>query len=106
MLAPTVGQDGIKLVWQLSCLRENISPSAPQRLPLLFAIDAMLAIPGGYNYALYCAPGSNQYCAADIGCGGYSGSSSDRRSDGGGGDVEGDGNGGDGGGNGGGDGGD
>jgi hypothetical protein len=101
MLTPTVAQDGIKRAWQLSCLRENISPSAPQRLPLLFAIDAMLAIPGGYNYALYCTPGSNQYCAADIGCGGFSGRSSDRRNDGGGGDVDGngsDGGGGDGGG--------
>lgn len=32
--------------WRLACLEENIDPGKPTRLPLLFGIDAKLAIPG------------------------------------------------------------
>ena len=95
MRTPNLAQDGIKRAWRLSCLRENIDPSAPDRLPLLFAIDAMLAIPDGYKYALNCRPGSNEYCASDIRCGsgsdGSSGSSFHDHGESGGSDAGGDG---------------
>jgi hypothetical protein len=32
--------------WRLACLEENINPEKATRLPLLFALDAKLAIPG------------------------------------------------------------
>lgn len=77
MRTPTVAQQGIKRTWRLSCRREHIDPRTPRRLPLLFAIDAMLSIPDGYKYSLDCQPGSSGiYCASHIDCsGGCSGSS-------------------------------
>lgn len=114
MRTPTLAQDGIKRAWRLSCKGERINSGAPAKLPLLFAMDAMLAIPDGYRYALNCQSGtgsstdsSGNYCAADIGCGsGCGGSassdgcggSSDSGSDGGGSDGGGSDGGGDGGG--------
>lgn len=70
MTSPTQAQDGIKRVWRLACRRENIDPLSPARLPLLFALDAQLGIADGFIYSLQCQPGSNTYCAGDIGCGG------------------------------------
>lgn len=67
MRRPTQAQEGIKRAWQLSCKREGINPSLPEKLPLLFAIDAMLAIPDGYRYSLNCLSTSD-YCASHIGC--------------------------------------
>jgi len=76
MCTPTMAQGGIKRVWRLSCQREHIDPRAPRRLPLLFAIDAMLSIPDGYKYSLDCQPGTGSYCASHIdssgGCAGNS----------------------------------
>lgn len=98
MRTPTLAQHGIKRAWRLSCKREGINPATPARLPLLFAIDAMLAIPDGYRYALNCQSGAD-YCASHIGCGSGCGGSSSADgcsggSDGGGGDSGGDGGGG------------
>lgn len=76
MRTPTQAQTGIKRAWRLSCKREVINPSAPTRLPLLFAIDAMLAIPDGYRYSLNCQSNADSYCASHIGCGSESGGSS------------------------------
>lgn len=70
MATPTLAQDGIKRAWRLACLKEKINPQTPSAMPLLFAIDAQLGIPGGFVYNLHCRPGDNQYCAGDIGCGG------------------------------------
>jgi hypothetical protein len=42
----------LKLTWQLACFHENIMPSAPNRLPLLFAIDKLLKIEDGNIYTL------------------------------------------------------
>jgi hypothetical protein len=67
MQTPTRAQDGIKRAWRLSCKRQGIDPLTPQRLPLLFAIDGLLAIPDGYMYSLNCQSNSN-YCASHIGC--------------------------------------
>ncbi|MFM7533881.1 MAG: glycine-rich domain-containing protein [Rubrivivax sp.] len=42
--------DAMQLTWVLACREENIDASAPTRLPLLFALDAKLSIPGGMQH--------------------------------------------------------
>ncbi|MDI3326604.1 hypothetical protein QKW35_19680 [Pontibacterium granulatum] len=74
MSSPTMAQIGIKTAWRIACTREEINPKTPDRLPRLFAMDAALAIPGGFTYALNCKtsdyqPGNYPYCASHIGCG-------------------------------------
>jgi len=84
-------QEGIKRAWRLACAKEDINPKRPTKLPLLFAIDKVLNIKGGFTYELDCktAPhasssnssrGCGGYCATDInctsGCVGESGNSS------------------------------
>lgn len=73
MKTPTLAQEGIKRAWRLACTAENIDPRQPDRLPIIFAIDTMLAVPDGFRYALDCSnPASpaygSGYCASDIGC--------------------------------------
>lgn len=69
MSSATVAQEGIRRAWKLSCQRENIAPRTPHGLPLLFALDAQLAIPDGFHYVLDCkARNANAYCAGHIGC--------------------------------------
>jgi len=93
MKTPTLAQEGIRRAWRLACAKEGIAPAAPTRLPLLFAIDGLLAIEDGYRYSLDCRDKSSPlygdgYCAGHIGCasgcGGDSGCSSDAGGDGGG----------------------
>jgi hypothetical protein len=78
MRTPTQAQDGIKRAWQLACSLENINPRHPERLPLLFAIDALLQIEHGFIYQLDCTSRATNnstvvYCASHIGCAsGYS----------------------------------
>ncbi len=69
MKSQTKAQHGIKIAWKLSCKRENVSLTAPERLPLLFAIDAGLNIPYGMKYALDCTKeeGCRDYCVSHIG---------------------------------------
>lgn len=85
---------GLRRAWVWSCRDEGIDPRSPTRLPTLFAIDAALAIPGGYRYVPDCrllgADRGDTHCATAIGCGSSCGSSC-------GGDAGGDGGGGDGG---------
>lgn len=70
MSSPTLAQIGIKRAWRLSCLRENIRPSAPDRLPLLFVIDSRLKIADGFYYSRDCkTAGDGSYCGSHIGCG-------------------------------------
>ncbi|MBK8319695.1 MAG: hypothetical protein IPL05_14520 [Betaproteobacteria bacterium] len=104
MSSPTQASDGIRRAWRLACAIEKIDPKKPERLPRLFALDATLAIAGGFIYQLDClaaAPGAagSGFCASHIGCSsgcsGDSGSSSSDSSDGGGGDGGGCGGGGD-----------
>jgi hypothetical protein len=87
MQSKKLAQEGIKLAWKLSCKRENIDPHSPSRLPLLFAIDAQLAIPDGFKYSRNCNK-NDDYCASHIGCtsSGCSSCSSDSCSSGCGGD--------------------
>ena len=43
--------DALRRVWYWACKDETIDPRRPSRLPLLFALDAKLAIPDGFHYA-------------------------------------------------------
>ena len=69
METPTTAQDGIKTAWRIACKIEGINPGKPSKLPLLFAIDSLLNIPGGFKYRLNCDPEEDEYCAGAIGCG-------------------------------------
>jgi len=91
MQARTAAQQGIKRAWRIACLREEIDPRKPGKLPLLFALDAMLEIPDGFHYTLDCLGrrDNNDYCASHIncssGCGGGCSSDGDSGCSGGGG---------------------
>ncbi|MDO3384644.1 hypothetical protein QWI17_02205 [Gilvimarinus sp. SDUM040013] len=69
MQTPTQAQAGIKTAWKVSCRREGISRNNPERLPLLFAMDAELNIEDGFHYSLNCEQNGSGYCASHIGCG-------------------------------------
>jgi hypothetical protein len=115
---------GLRRCWWHCCRAENIPPRKPTRLPLLFAIDAKLAIAGGFHYMVDCRPARAAaadgatafYCGGDFSDNGFDGGTdglgdssgaggvggTDGGSDGGGSDGGGDGGSGDGGGDGGG----
>lgn len=67
-------RESIRRAWRLACAKEGIDAKQPSRLPLLFALDGLLAIPDGFVYVPDCtAPGAlrlgdSGYCAAHIGC--------------------------------------
>jgi hypothetical protein len=42
---------GLRRCWVYACREELIDPIKPTRLPLLFALDAKLAIAGGFVYS-------------------------------------------------------
>lgn len=96
---------GLRRAWYWSCKDEGINPRRPSRLPLLFALDTVLAIPGGYRYVPDCtllgADRGDTHCAVGFACGSSCGSSSGASDagvscgsgDGGGGDAGGDGGG-------------
>ncbi len=69
--------DGLRRAWYWACRDEAIQPAAPTRLPLLFALDAKLAIAGGYAYLPDCAAaraqGDATWCGTDLSDGGYAG---------------------------------
>lgn len=80
------GQDiaaALHRTWRLACLEENINPQRATRLPLLFAIDQKLNIPGGKHYTLRgpAAPASQGGGSA---CGGVACSGGGDSGDGGG----------------------
>ncbi|NEX59751.1 glycine-rich domain-containing protein [Noviherbaspirillum galbum] len=88
------GNGGLHRIWHETCRQEGIQPSRPARLPLLFALDGMLQIPGGFFYHPDCkgliqadASAATVYCAGDFGgsssCGGDGGSDTDGDGDGG-----------------------
>jgi hypothetical protein len=102
---------GLRRTWWHCCKDENINPSRPTRLPLLFAIDTKLGIADGFRYvpdckALRAGGDGSVYCGGEFSSSGVDGST-DGFGDGGGGssgssndagDGGGDGGGGDGGG--------
>ena len=45
---------GLRRCWWYACKEENINPHAALRLPLLFALDTKLGIPGGFRYLPDC----------------------------------------------------
>jgi hypothetical protein len=104
--------EGLRRTWWYSCKQEKIDPVNPASLPLLFALDTQLAIPGGFVYEPHCdklrktVAAVAIHCGADFGdstassCGGGFGDigCSDSGDGGSGGDGGGDGGGGDGGG--------
>lgn len=69
-------RQGLRRTWLHACRHEGIDPKHPDRLPRLFAIDALLEIPGGFRYDLDCARkdgtarGADSFCGSDFGCGG------------------------------------
>lgn len=91
----------MRATWNRCCALEGMPFANPPRLPLLFGLDAALAIPGGFHYTLHCnrnvsATGASDapFCGSDLGgsgCGGGSdsGSADWGDSDSGGGDGDG-----------------
>lgn len=71
---------GLKRTWRQACKEENINPSSPSRLPLLFAIDEKLGIKDGFRYVPDC---SNASATRDVHCGAHLGSGCGGGSDGG-----------------------
>lgn len=66
---------GLRRCWWHVCKEENINPVKPTRLPLLFALDAKLSIPGGFVYLADCKSsrsrqgdggGSGLHCGGDF----------------------------------------
>lgn len=85
MHSPTQASDGLRRAWRMACRIEKIKPEKPDRLPRLFALDAKLAIAGGFIYQLDCLAASqgaagSGYCASHLGC--SSGCSGDSGPDG------------------------
>lgn len=76
MASGEVARQGLRRTWRHACRNEGIDPKNPDRLPRLFAIDALLAIPDGFRYDLDCARkdgtagAADSFCASDFGCGG------------------------------------
>jgi hypothetical protein len=96
--------DGLRRAWFWACREESINPKKPSRLPLLFALDAKFAIPGGFAYLADCGgvrrdgTQAQAYCGESFSDGSYSGdadgfggseSSSGSDGSGGGGDSDG-----------------
>jgi hypothetical protein len=74
--------DGLRRTWFWACREESINPKKPSRLPLLFALDAKFAIPGGFAYLADCggvrrddgqAGQAQVYCGESFSDGSYSG---------------------------------
>lgn len=73
---------GLRRVWWFACRDESIDPRKPSRLPLLFALDTKLNIPGGYRYVPDCGE-LRRNGAAGSQCGGdFADSSVDGGTDG------------------------
>jgi hypothetical protein len=77
MKSKNEAQLGIKRAWRISCYKEQINPFKPERLPMIFALDARLKIKDGFHYELNCmklkssksgGSSSNGYCGSHIGC--------------------------------------
>jgi hypothetical protein len=73
--------DGLRRAWFWACREESINPKKPSRLPLLFALDAKFAIPGGFVYLADCkgvrrdngGGGCGAHCGESFSDGSYSG---------------------------------
>jgi hypothetical protein len=69
--------NGLRRAWFYSCKDESIDPKKPTRLPILFALDAKLAIVGGFRYLPDChgvdKHGSDTHCGTSFGDGNFGG---------------------------------
>jgi hypothetical protein len=77
--AKRVSNEGLRRVWWYVCKYENIDPRNPTRLPLLFALDAKLDVPNGFQYEADCRRSrdlgaTGVYCGGDFGTAGVDGS--------------------------------
>ena len=106
--------EGLRRCWKQACLEENINPSHPLRMPLLFSLDRKLGIEGGFEYVPDClalrskeAQSGAVHCGGDFTSASFDGGTAGMSDTAGGGHhgADGDGGHGDGGGHGGGDGG-
>jgi hypothetical protein len=92
------GNAGLRRTWWHCCKEENINPTTPTRLPLLFAIDSKLGIADGFVYAPNCKAlrkngDGSVYCGGDFGSSSVDGSTDGFGDGGGSGDGGGDGGG-------------
>lgn len=72
---------GLRRTWWYCCREENINPSRPTRLPLLFALDGKLELPDGFLYSTRCEVlrrngQGDIYCAGDFSSDSYDGGTS------------------------------
>jgi len=74
MKSKNEAQSGIKRAWRISCHREQINPYAPERLPIIFALDARLNIEDGFHYELDCMKIQSSILGGGVSDGGYCGS--------------------------------
>lgn len=72
--APLALRQGLRRAWVGACRDESLNPRKTATLPLLFALDSALGIPGGYRYVPDCrllgADRGDTHCATGLGCGG------------------------------------
>lgn len=70
MTHPNHPDTPLRRAWRLACHDEGLDPRQARHLPLLFALDTSLAIPGGFRYVPDCnAPGAGgDYCGNSLGC--------------------------------------
>ena len=78
---------GLRRVWLQCCREDGINPNNPSRLPLLFALDVKLNIPGGYRYYPDCAElrrngDAGSHCGGDFSSSSYDGGTEGMGSDG------------------------
>jgi hypothetical protein len=71
-----LSNEGLRRCWFFACKDELINPKSPSRLPLLFALDAKLAIAGGFQYLADCTGVVRQGNHGIVHCGGDFGSAS------------------------------
>ncbi len=60
-----IADSDLKIVWTLACDKDEIDPDNPDKLPLLFELDANFDIFDGIKYSL--EPKKQYYCAKNIG---------------------------------------
>lgn len=62
--------EGLRRCWWYCCIEENVDPKNAVRLPLLFAIDAKLAIADGFRYVPDCRGVARSPDGGAVHCGG------------------------------------
>lgn len=88
MRAQAPNAEPLRRAWRLACRDQQLDPRAAIALPLLFALDGELDIPGGFRYQPDCTQAqAGIWCGNALGCSSSGCSSGD--SDGGGSDGDG-----------------